>query len=480
MSLDSGTQFTSSNLEKAMDHGRPALSPASFPLTPNDAKCYWIENFPISLDDRFASAPLPEEVDVAIIGSGITGAAAAYRLSQKQPELRVAVLEARSLCSGATGRNGGHIGRPEVYGYRELAKTFGTEDALRMRKMVLKNRDMMIECISQLDAAEKVDLRLNGTMVVFASQEERQKFEDDLNYAREQGYEEECRILSPEEILQKISITSEAAQHGAAYLENCGTMYPRKFVNVLFEAALERMPALSLHPNTPVSQVSCVTIDSTQHYRITTSTEKVVNAKVVLHATNGYANNLLPALRGKKGVVGCMAHMLGVQPPKIASTQLDQGFGYADFWHWIQQAPQGGPFLYGLATAERMNYYDDSQTIPDDDPVKKEMLRFLKQTFGKWFPGVEVEPYVKYDWTGIQGFTVNGASIVGRPNKDSLGEFISVGHNGEGMTRCFTCSTVVTDMMLSFLGGENGFQIPEWFPKAFVRDLAGIGKLDYS
>jgi glycine/D-amino acid oxidase-like deaminating enzyme len=123
-------------------------------------------------------------------------------LSQKQPELRVAVLEARGLCSGATGRNEGHIGRPEVYDYRELAKTFGTEDALRMRNMVLKNRDMMIECISQLDAAEKVDLRLNGTMVVFASQEERQKFEDDLKYAREQGYKEECRILSPEEILQ--------------------------------------------------------------------------------------------------------------------------------------------------------------------------------------------------------------------------------------------------------------------------------------
>lgn len=60
---------------------------------------------------RLASycSPFPDEVDVVIIGSGITGVSVARNLCENAPALRVAILEARTLCSGATGRNGGHI-----------------------------------------------------------------------------------------------------------------------------------------------------------------------------------------------------------------------------------------------------------------------------------------------------------------------------------------------------------------------------------
>lgn len=187
---------------EAMDHAFPAMSPASFPQSEAKSKCYWIDNFPINLDERLADNPLPDEVDIVIIGSGITGAVAAYRLSQQQPDLRVALIEARGICSGATGRNGGHLGRPEVYDFRDLAKSFGPDDALRIRRLVLRNRDMMMDCVNELDAAAKVDLRLGGTIVVFATEEERQKFQGDLESARNQGYENECCILSPEEVLK--------------------------------------------------------------------------------------------------------------------------------------------------------------------------------------------------------------------------------------------------------------------------------------
>jgi glycine/D-amino acid oxidase-like deaminating enzyme len=48
---------------------------------------------------------LPRHVDVLIIGSGITGVSCARTLLRKgPPSLRVLVLEARDVCSGATGR----------------------------------------------------------------------------------------------------------------------------------------------------------------------------------------------------------------------------------------------------------------------------------------------------------------------------------------------------------------------------------------
>lgn len=57
------------------------------------------------------STKLAAETDVIVIGSGITGCAAAHTLLHHSAtaNLRVTVLEARTTCSGATGRNGGHL-----------------------------------------------------------------------------------------------------------------------------------------------------------------------------------------------------------------------------------------------------------------------------------------------------------------------------------------------------------------------------------
>jgi glycine/D-amino acid oxidase-like deaminating enzyme len=45
-------------------------------------------------------------VDVAIIGGGYTGLTTAYELRRADPSLDVAVLEAREIGYGSSGRNG--------------------------------------------------------------------------------------------------------------------------------------------------------------------------------------------------------------------------------------------------------------------------------------------------------------------------------------------------------------------------------------
>lgn len=58
-----------------------------------------------------APVPLPGDTtaDIAIIGGGFAGLAAARRLRQIDPALRVAVLEAGRLAEGASGRNSGFM-----------------------------------------------------------------------------------------------------------------------------------------------------------------------------------------------------------------------------------------------------------------------------------------------------------------------------------------------------------------------------------
>jgi gamma-glutamylputrescine oxidase len=57
------------------------------------------------------SPPLARDraVDIAIVGGGFTGVSAAYRLKQRFPNAGIALLEAKQLGNGASGRNGGLV-----------------------------------------------------------------------------------------------------------------------------------------------------------------------------------------------------------------------------------------------------------------------------------------------------------------------------------------------------------------------------------
>jgi glycine/D-amino acid oxidase-like deaminating enzyme/nitrite reductase/ring-hydroxylating ferredoxin subunit len=67
------------------------------------------------------------QVDVAVVGAGITGLTAAYLL--KRGGATVAVLEAREVCSGTTGYTTAKVSALHSTTYRELVSSFGEEGA---------------------------------------------------------------------------------------------------------------------------------------------------------------------------------------------------------------------------------------------------------------------------------------------------------------------------------------------------------------
>src|SRR5580700_4586035 len=78
----------------------------STPKINPESKSSWGEP-PWQID--FAPPPgrAPKSVDIAIIGAGFTGLAAAAWLRQFAPEKSVAVFEAARIGAGASGRTGG-------------------------------------------------------------------------------------------------------------------------------------------------------------------------------------------------------------------------------------------------------------------------------------------------------------------------------------------------------------------------------------
>ena len=86
------------------------------------------------------------EVDVAIVGGGVTGLTAAWLL--KKAGRRVAVLEARELLSGTTGGTTAHLTQVVDTRYHELASKFGKEGA----RLVAESNGAAITLIERLVA----------------------------------------------------------------------------------------------------------------------------------------------------------------------------------------------------------------------------------------------------------------------------------------------------------------------------------------
>nr|WP_233253203.1 FAD-binding oxidoreductase [Paracoccus binzhouensis] len=104
--------------------------------------------------------PVEGRFDVAVIGGGFTGLNAARSLASAGA--RVALLEAGTVGSGASGRNGGHLNNGIAHGYAEAKAHLGTHRAHALYRAY----DRSIDMIEQIVAEEGIacDFRRSGKL----------------------------------------------------------------------------------------------------------------------------------------------------------------------------------------------------------------------------------------------------------------------------------------------------------------------------
>jgi hypothetical protein len=118
------------------------------------------------------SATLPLLTDYAIIGSGITACSVAKALLEN-PENgfkvpHVTVLEARTLVSGATGRNGGHLVTAAGHTYGPLAKQHGEEAAKEITRFSIMNIDKIMSMVKEMDPKLQKECQIRNILKVMA------------------------------------------------------------------------------------------------------------------------------------------------------------------------------------------------------------------------------------------------------------------------------------------------------------------------
>lgn len=131
------------------------------------------------------STALPATTDYAIIGSGVTGCSMAKTLldstsptSPSPATFSVTVLEARTLTSGATGRNGGLLTSFVPGHYKHLSDRLGHEQAVKIARFANRTLDKMHALANSSDALREASV-VRKTQDVIAFEDE-QAFQDEM------------------------------------------------------------------------------------------------------------------------------------------------------------------------------------------------------------------------------------------------------------------------------------------------------------
>src|SRR5882724_746765 len=190
---------------------------------------YWLTTTEFPRTDLVR--PLPEVVDVAVIGAGFTGLSAARTLAKRGA--RVAVLESETIGWGASSRNGGMVLTGMKLGVNQLISMYGRELTQRMYAASLASMD----CVEQIVREEKVDCDFDrcGHLEVAC----KQKHFDD--YARQaeviaREFKHELRVVQKNELSSEIGSN---IYYGGMVDEVSAGCNPARYVAGLGRAALK-------------------------------------------------------------------------------------------------------------------------------------------------------------------------------------------------------------------------------------------------
>lgn len=236
------------------------------------------------------SSPVPDETDVAIVGSGYTGLNAAMELADRG--FKVTVLEAREFGYGASTRSGGHVSSGLNLGKgASAAKPSPLVSALGEDRYnaLLDEAAESMERIQQIIERENIDCHFvrGGRFVAAFTRSHYDSLAEKMAVLDHDG-KSGCRMVPRTD--QRSEIGSDF-YHGGMVVERSGKLHPALYHRGLLEAC-RRRANITLCANAPVTGVDAVG----SGFRVTAGGEEL-RAADVLVSTNGYSGKTNPWLR---------------------------------------------------------------------------------------------------------------------------------------------------------------------------------------
>lgn len=362
------------------------------------------------------SADLPATCDIAIIGGGITGVSTAYWLKQRDPSLRVVVLEAETLAHGASGRNAGFLLLGTHTDYASAVDAYGAEQARRLWRFTAENARLIRDALD----GKTFDLDWSGSLVAAGSEAEAERFRRSARLLAEEGIE--ATYLDPAAADDRMGA---AGFHGALYVPEGGTLHPAKLVRYLAAESgatvVEGWRAEALEP-------------TAAGVRVRGTGASIETGRVVV-AANAYLPTLLPDLAS--WVRPVRAQMFATAP--VARALDVPVYSHAGYFY-LRQLPTGEVLLGGarhLHEPDEVGYADITT-----DPLQADLEGYLRSHFPAF-----ADAEITRRWSGTMGFSTDGLPAFGAvPGVD--GAWWVGGFTGHGMGYGFRMGKLVAASLL--------------------------------
>jgi len=385
------------------------------------------------------SAALPQAVDVAVIGGGFTGLAAARALARHGAE--VAVLEAETFGWGASSRNGGMVLTGLKKGPETLIARYGLEAARRLYAASLAS----IDCVEQIVKEEGIpcDFSRAGHLEVAVKAKHFEGFERSAALiARE--FHHTLRVVPKNDLGQEIG---SSIYHGGLVDEASAGVNPARYVAGLRQAA-ERAGA-RLYDRTRVEKIERQAGNAAAAYRITTC-RGTLAARAVFAATSGYTSGVTPALRKRITPIG--SYIIVTQPltedlARAVSPRNRMIYDSKNFLYYFRLTPD-----------RRMLFGGRAAFFPETAGTVRKSAGILRRGMIDVYPVLRDTP-VEYVWGGTLDFAFDVMPHAGQID----GLYYALGYAGHGVAM----ATYLGTRMAEVISGDpranpfDGLPFPE-------------------
>lgn len=346
------------------------------------------------------------ETDVAIIGAGFTGLSAAHHL--KQRGYRCAVLEARQVGWGASGRNGGMAVPRYKLTWPELERKYGLPHALRLYALAHEGVDTLQAIVKQQEI--DCDFARHGHVTPIAGAVHKARFEEDLVWLKQHLGDHVPGMLGSQGVAQRTG--SDAYDDG--YFEPRGAgLHPLRYCTGL-ASALARQ-GVNIHCDSPVlgwhserDKVELVLANAR------------VRARSLVVACNAYADSSAAGATLKKRVVPTASAVIVTEPlpatlARLILPQRNLATDAKRLTNYYRVLPDGSLFFGGRGGAGVR--------------AGERIYRQLHSEMLQLFPALDGIA-LRYRWYGLVAVTLDSLPHIGRlhPNVH-----YAMGYNGRGV-----------------------------------------------
>ena len=401
---------------------------------------YWLDTSPAGPDR--SGTEVGGDVDVAVVGAGLTGVSAALHLARKGA--KVAVFERETVAWGASGRNGGMATPGLAIGFRDAIARYGFPTA---STLYLTYYDA-IDAIEKLVGEEGIDCDFARTgKMNLASKPAHldglRKTHDVL--AERLGYE--TQMVPKSELHTEIG---SDAYHGAMIDPRGAGLHVGKFTRGLAESAART--GVQIHEKAPVQSVE--RLGGTRH-RVTTPRGSV-QADQVLVATSGYTSSPFRWLQMRIVPVGSFIIVTEPLGKEVCDQLLPKRRMASDSKNLL--------YYFRITPDDRLLFGGRARFAMSDPKTDQKSGTILRKAMLSVFPQLS-EARVDYCWGGQVDMTLD--RLVHAGEHDGL--FYSVGYSGHGVQM----ATYMGKQMAEYMNG-----VPEanpWRDITFKRIPGHVG-----